>query len=1003
MRGLAVVLFWTGLMQAGWAQEPGAGPLDIHLAAHAGFDRLIVTLPAGIAVPAAPQTTRLGDGLILALPGAGAVVVAHGVTSRHVLGVQGGQDQLRLALQPGSTARVRRQGRRLVVDVSGALAVARAAVPGTPAAAKPVTSAAPQAVPKPQPQGVAAAPPPQGVAAAPPPQGVAAAPPPQGVAAAPGVAAPPLLQGMAAAPPPQGVAAAPGVAAPPRPNAHAEAAPLEAGGTAEDAAAAPGPLEGAEALRAVRLPGPGDAILLPFDDRVGAAAFAIAGLGHAVFDESKAIDLAALRDDPVFGGARITVSPGSTHFSMALKPGAQLSLRRCKQGWTITVQRQPADRAPAPVRLRGDKLVIAMKQAADVVVVVDQASGTKLLVGTVQDHGQSIEVPHVSPEFRLLPSWEGVVAAIVSDRLSLDVTKEGFALGTASGPKLVTLMADSGQAALESVGSLTRHFDIPSLDLAVLRQRLDTALARAAHAPKQARFRPRLLAAQDMLGLGMYREAAAVLGIARHDDPSQEALPEAAALQAIAAWLGAPDDGTLPATSAIDNPALGASDEVALWRALMPRAGASASRAAVVAADWRLLAGYPSPLRRCLLPRAAALLIEGHETRAAEALLEAGGDLPMDGARAQLLAQQGRPDEALALLDRVAGGADRKAGAAALRDATELRLRNGLIKPDAAAQILRRNLYLWRAPAFELDRRLRIASLLAQAGDFRSALDSLREADGMFPQAHAQVRAAEDATIRTLVQGGLGAALAPLDLLALVADNADLLGQGEAAASLTPVLVEKLAALDLPERADRLVAKLIETTAAAAPKASLGARLAGLRLDQNDPAGALAALDQTMADGLPADVDARRLVARARALAELGEDGPALSLLAAQDSPEAWELAARLREKSHDWRGAELALQRLVQAGVPASGALTPAQQDLVLRLASAASQAGDGAALRALSAGAASRLSPGPRADLFAALSIQPVREVADLPRAAREAAAAQALPSAWAGYAAH
>ena len=101
--------------------------------------------------------------------------------------------------------------------------------------------------------------------------------------------------------------------------------------------------------------------------------------------------------------------------------------------------------------------------------------------------------------------------------------------------------------------------------------------------------------------------------------------------------------------------------------------------------------------------------------------------------------------------------------------------------------------------------------------------------------------------------------------------------------------------------------------------------------------------------------------------------------------------------------GADIALQKLVAASVPQSGELSAAQQDLILRLASAASQAGDSAALQALANGAARRLSPGPRASLFEALNVQPVREVADLPRSQREAAQAAALPAAWAGYAPH
>ena len=272
----------------------------------------------------------------------------------------------------------------------------------------------------------------------------------------------------------------------------------------------------------------------------------------------------------------------------------------------------------------------------------------------------------------------------------------------------------------------------------------------------------------------------------------------------------------------------------------------------------------------------------------------------------------------------------------------------------------------------------------------------------MFPQAHERVATGEAAAIGAMVRTG-AAGLAPLDLVSLVEDNADLLGQSDVAASLTPVLVDKLVALDLPDRADRLVVKLIGSTSEPLPKAMLGARLAGLRLDQNDAPGALAALDQTMAEALPPELEQRRAVVRARALAQMGEDGPALSLLAGREGVESWQMQAQLREKSHDWRGADTALQKLVQAGVPARGALTEAQQDLVLRLASVASQAGDTATLHVLAEGAARRLSPGPRRSLFEALTVQPVRELSDLPRAQREATDAAALPAAWARYAGH
>ncbi len=80
-------------------------------------------------------------------------------------------------------------------------------------------------------------------------------------------------------------------------------------------------------------------------------------------------------------------------------------------------------------------------------------------------------------------------------------------------------------------------------------------------------------------------------------------------------------------------------------------------------------------------------------------------------------------------------------------------------------------------------------------------------------------------------------------------------------------------------------------------------------------------------------------------------------------------------------------MRALVRAKIPPSGALSEAEQDVLLRLASDAAQAGDTAMLKHLQTGDATRLSSAPRAALFQTLVAQPVQGVADLPRSAREA----------------
>ena len=119
------------------------------------------------------------------------------------------------------------------------------------------------------------------------------------------------------------------------------------------------------------------------------------------------------------------------------------------------------------------------------------------------------------------------------------------------------------------------------------------------------------------------------------------------------------------------------------------------------------------------------------------------------------------------------------------------------------------------------------------------------------------------------------------------------------------------------------------------------------------------------------------------------------AILTQVGTPAADELRASVLSDNGDWHGAAVALEALAARTLPESGALDPAQQDLLLRLASAHSRTSDEVALRALGAKQAARMS-GPRADMFRLLTTAPVSGVGDLRRVGGDIALARALPSA-------
>jgi len=969
------------------------GKVIVRVGTHGTYGRVVFVVPRGVVAQMAQNDDNT---LTLSMPGAGDVPDSLR-TTLNVTSIGGGNNEARLTLAPDSHPVLWQGAGRIVVDVYAGKAppVRVRAMGGTAHLdAPPVPPAAPA-----KPDGVA---------------------PKNGPPQLPLKTLSNLAQNGAQPSTPAPTSSAPTSPAPTSPASSSQVASSAAVTTNEARDAAPSPVIATpldapttssaaaapdaiatDGLVAARVPveqaGGQDAILIPFDRNVGAAAFSRGGLAHVIFDDGKPVDTVQLKDDPVFGSARITLLPAATHFAMRLAPGKRLSLRRRADGWLVAVVPQSGPVDAAHIDIKGGVIGIEIPQAAATLVMDDPVTGGRLLVGTVRAEGPALPVPHASPEFSLLPSWSGVLVAAESDRLSLRALKKGFSLAAATGPKLAAVLGSEAEQAMADAGSLTRHFDLTPLPLVTRRARLLSDEAAAAAAAKLGRFAPRLRTAQDMIALGLNREAGGLLRVAMQDDPGQAANADALGLLGMADWLAGRGDG-----AALGAPALGASDETALWRAIV-QPGVDGKAAATVANTWRLLLAYPEPLRRRLLPLAADIMLKGGQPMAAEALLARVPASMLDPQRARALQMAGKTDQALALLDRLGNGRDRKVAASSLRDAVELRLASGKITAAAAAAALDRHLYAWRDDALEADQRLRIAALRGQAGAWRSALSLLRETDALYPDVRDRVRALERQVITNLLSSSDAAHLAPLDLVALVDENSNLLAEKDASATLAPILVEKLLALDLPQRADPLLAKLMAATEAPEAKAILGARLAALRLEQGDSAGAHAVLAASDAAGLPASVTAHRAVLQARALSLDGADDAALSVLAGQDSQEALEVQAQLLEKRKDWPRAEGVLQHLARASLPTSGPLTDAQQDLVLRLASAASQAGDMALLQQMQGGDATRLSAGPRAELFQALSTLPIRALADLPRSGREAVAARAVPAAFASYDTH
>jgi hypothetical protein len=324
----------------------------------------------------------------------------------------------------------------------------------------------------------------------------------------------------------------------------------------------------------------------------------------------------------------------------------------------------------------------------------------------------------------------------------------------------------------------------------------------------------------------------------------------------------------------------------------------------------------------------------------------------------------------------------------------ELRLAGGRIDAKQAADGLDKLLYAWRGDQHERSLRERVAELRARSGAWRSALGLIRETEAIFPADKAAIHAELVDMFAAMLRGDAADSLPPLELTALVDENADLLPVGPAGDQLQARLADRLLALDLPKRADPVLQKLMQAAPSGVSRAGFGARLAALRLREGDAAGALAALAASNVDDTPADLVERRTLLIAAAHARLGEADQALAALASLDTASADEARATIAERANDWSAAEKALSAFAAKVVPAEGKLDDGQRRTLLRLATAAARTGDAATLTALRQANGARMESGPLADMFRLLTADQIRGVGDLKRSGQEALLARELP---------
>ena len=746
------------------------------------------------------------------------------------------------------------------------------------------------------------------------------------------------------------------------------------------------------------VPPEGVAFTVPLGSKAGAAAFRRGGTVYVVFDERRPIDLAALRGNPVFGTANVRELQAGTLLELHPPPDTVVALSLTQTGWKISVQPSTKPPRAIPYAPKDGHLDLPADAPGSVVSMADPSSGATLLVGTLRRPGQAVATGRRTAEFGLFPAIVGIVLEPLADNVALRTVPTGFLVTGGPNGLAITPPTPTTEAAVAAV-HLTRRFKLPAQSPEALTRALSRGIGEAAAALPRARGPKRRAIATTMLSLGMGAEAEALLLVAAEQDPKEAASPDTIGLTAIGALLA----GRISDAGGIDDRRLTGTDEIALWRAIRQASvdeGSSAA-AAVFAATGPLALQYPSGIRDRILPLVAETMVLGGEAAAAKRLLGYAGRSPgLDFARALMKQADGDAPGALAALDALAASRDQRDRARAATRAVELRLASGQIDTAQAADALDKLQFAWRGDRREVALRERIADLRQRAGAWRPALAELRALQAEFPDRAQAVQTHLVGMFMTLLYSEATDALPPLDLVALVDENADLVKLLPANEELQARLADRLMALDLPSRAAPLLEKLASGATTPLGRATFGARLAEMRTAEGDFAGALAALAASAAPALDADMVEKRGILTAVAKGRLGDPTGAIEALSGLTGLRVDTARASVYEQAGDWAAAEEALMSAVGFAIPATGELTDIQRQLVLRLATAAERSGDRNGLAALRATLDSRLGTGPIADTIRLLTAAPMNGAGDLPRLEREMGLAKAIPGALASF---
>jgi len=651
------------------------------------------------------------------------------------------------------------------------------------------------------------------------------------------------------------------------------------------------------------------------------AVFQRAGYLWIVLDRRQEIDTQLLRrlgDEAVLGVEQLP-NKDATVLRLVVQPDYYPSLRKEGLLWIVDLTQQftrPKDLIPiqAPANLpNGIGMAIKAPDSGSLISVVDPEVGDTIRVVPVIPMGQGVYPGRDSPDVEVLPTTQGIAIVPHVDGLDIRSTRIGVTInsigpgGLRFSSELDTASRDSGKS------EPTGLFDINGWkrggpETFDANRKIITTALNSVSASKRAAAN--MQAAHFYFANGFGAEALGYMHLAALDQPDLADQPSFKAVKAGAEMLMGQFD---LAAADFDLPELQNDPEVQMWRG-----AAHAEEELNPAAYDKMLAGglklsksYPHRLRWLMATNAVKAAIAAGDAMAADTALNlldredaSKSEEPQrDYLHGTYDQMAGKYDKALDDYENAQDGESREYRALARFAETELALRTRKISPKEAAEQLDKLRFSWREESFEFGLLLRYAELQREAGDFPNALRALKSLVNYYPDNKETPRAQAmmHDIFNKLYIDGQADAMSPVSAIGLFDEFKELTPSGAQGDEMIRKLADRLAKVDLLDRAAELLKHQVTYRLTGLDRARVGAQLAVLDLMNQQPQAAIDGLAASDAPNLPNDLVLQRRHLNARALSDLDKPKEAIAALEGDNSAEAEGLRSEIHWKAQDW------------------------------------------------------------------------------------------------------